>query len=148
MHNPMFKHFDIMVFDKEDLPVLVANVIRVHPFDKSRGLFYYQEVNKYAKRIGVEYVLIVAPSKMQLWSLSNDDILAEFDTATALAPYIGKEFTVEKVSKHYLKISVLIWLDNLVYPWKKSEVPCQEELEALGVLEQIEKGQVEFEVKE
>ena len=148
MHNPMFKHFDIMVFDKEDLPVLVANVIRVRPFDKSRGLFYYQEENKYAKRIGIEYMLIVAPSKMQLWNLSNDDILAEFDTATAFAPYIGEGFTVEKISKHYLKGLVIFWLENLIYSWKKTEAPYKEELEALGVLKQIEKGLVETEVKE
>ena len=137
-----------MVFDKEELPVLVANVIRVRPFDRSRGLFYYQQVHKYAKRMGIEYVLIVAPSKMQLWNSSNGDILAEFDTATALGPYIGKEFTVEKVSKHYLKISVMFWLENLIYPWKKTEAPYKEELETLGVLKLIENGQVETEVKE
>jgi hypothetical protein len=144
----MFKYFDIMVFDKDDLPILVAKVIKVRSLDKSTGLFYYQEVNKYAKRIGVEYVLIAAPDKMQLWNSSNEDILAELDTATALAPYIGKEFIVEKVSKHYLKFSVLFWLENLIYPWKKAEAPYKEELEALGVLKQIENGQVETEVKE
>ncbi len=144
----MLKHCDIMVFDKEDLPVLVAKVIRVRPFDKSRGLFYYQQIHKYAKRIGIEYVLIVAPSKIQLWNSSNEDILVEFDTATALRPYIGEEFTVEKVSKHYLKFSVIFWLENLMHPWKETEAPCKEELEALGVLKLIENGQVEFEVKE
>jgi hypothetical protein len=148
LYNPMFKYFDIMVFDKDDLPILVAKVIKVRSLDKSTGLFYYQEVNKYAKRIGVEYVLIAAPDKMQLWNSSNEDILAELDTATALAPYIGKEFIVEKVSKHYLKFSVLFWLENLIYPWKKAEAPYKEELEALGVLKQIENGQVETEVKE
>ena len=144
----MFKFCDIMVFDKEDLPVLVAEVIKIRPFDKSTGLFYYQRVQKYAKRIGVEYVLIVAPGKMQLWNSSNGEIFAEFDTATALGPYIGEEFTVEKVSKHYLKISVMFWLENLIYPWKKMEAPYKEELEALGVLKKIEKGYVEIKVKE
>lgn len=142
------KYCDIIVFDKEDLPVLVAKVIKVQPFDESTGLFYYQQIHKYAKRIGVEYVLIVVPSKIELWNSSNGKILAEFDTATALRPYIGKEFTVEKVSKDYLKISVVLWLDNLIYPWKETEAPYKKELAMLGVLKQIEKGKVDFEVKE
>lgn len=144
----MFKYWDIMVFDKEDLPVLVAKVIKVKPFNKERQLFYYQQVHKYAKRIGVEYVLIVAPSKMQLWDTSKEEILAEFDTAIALRPYIMKETTVERASKPYLRGLVIFWLDNLIYSWKKTEAPYKEELEALGVLKSIEKGYVEFGVKE
>ena len=147
MYNPMFKYFDIMVFDKEDLPVLVANVIRVRSLDKSTGLFYYQEIQKYAKRIGVEYVLIVAPSKMELWHSSNGDILAEFDTSTALGPYIGKEFTVGKVSKDYLKGLVMLWLDDLIFPWKEMEAPYKKQLKALGVLEQLENVQMKIEDK-
>ena len=143
----MFKYCDIMVFDKEDLPVLVARVIRVRPFDESRGLFYYQQVQKYAKRIGVEYVLIVAPSKMQLWNSSNGGISAEFDTTTALRPYIGKEFTVKEASKDYLKGLVTLWLDDLIFPWKEAEAPYKEELKALGILEQLDNVQMNIEDK-
>jgi len=143
----MFKYWDIMVFDKEDLPVLVAKVIKVKPFNKERQLFYYQRVHKYAKRIGVGYVLIVAPSKIQLWNPSNDEVLAEFDTAIALCPYIRKESTVEKVSKDYLKGLVMLWLDDLILSWKEEEAPYKEELKALGILEQLENVQMKIEDK-
>lgn len=144
----MSMSYKIVVSDKESFPVIVAEVIKVQPFDKSTGLFYYQEVHKYAERIGAKYVLIVAPSKMKLWDSSNGEILVEFDTAIALGPYIGKEFTLEEVSKHYLRVTLMLWFDDLIYPWKEAEAPYKKELEALGVLEQIEKGYVEIKVKE
>jgi len=92
-------------------------------------------------------VLIVAPSKMELWSSSNENILAEFDTAKALCPYIGKAFTLEEASEHYLKGLVALWLDDLIYPWKEAEAPYKKELETLGITKRIEKGYVEVEAK-
>lgn len=138
--------YDIVVFDKEDFPVLVAKVIRVKNFDEETRLFYYHEANQYAKRIGAYYVLVASPSKMELRKSSNGEKLAEFDTASALAPYIGKEFTVQGVSKHYLKGSVMLWLDDLIYPWKKTEAPYKKELKALGILEQLEDVRIRNEV--
>jgi len=140
------KYCDIVVLDKEDFPVLVVKVVRVRPFDEEARFFYYQEANKYAKRVGAEYVLIVAPSKMELRNSSNGEVLAEFDTATALHPYINKEFTVEKSSKDYIKGLVMLWLDNLVYPWKKTVPPYKEELKALGILERLGDVQLKTEV--
>lgn len=139
--------YDIVVFDKEDWAVLVVKVIRVKNFDEETKLFYYQEANKYAERMGADYVLVAAPSKMELRRSSSGKVLTEFDTVTALAPYIGKEFTLEEVSHHYLEGLVMLWLDDLIYPWKETEAPYKEELERLDILKRLEKGQVETEVK-
>lgn len=130
--------YDIVVFDKEDWAVLVVKVIRVKNFDEETKLFYYQEANKYAERMGADYVLVAAPSKMELRRSSSGKVLTEFDTVTALAPYIGEEFTVKEVSKHYLKVSIMLWLDDLIYPWKETEAPYKKELKSLGILEQLE----------
>lgn len=138
--------YDIVVFDKEDFPFLIAEAIKVLSFDESTSRFYYQQLSKHAKRIGADYILIVSPSKIELWN-SSDEKLAEFDTATALGPYIGKEFTLEEVSHHYLEGLVMLWLDDLIYPWKETEAPYKEELERLDILKRLEKGKVETEVK-
>lgn len=142
----MSKYCDLVVLDKEDFPILAVKVIRVRPFDEETRFFYYQEANKYAKRVGAEYVLVVAPSKMELRKSSNGEVLAEFDTATALQPYIHEEFTLEKVSKDYIKALVMFWLDSLVYPRKNAEVPYKEELKALGILERLGDVQLKTEV--
>ncbi len=136
------KYCDLVVLDKEDFPILAVKVVRVRPFDEERRFFYYQEANKYAKRVGAEYVLVVAPSKMELRNSSDGEVLAEFDTATALQPYIHEEFTLGKTSKDYIKVLVMLWLNNLVYPRKNAEVPYKEELKALGILERF--GDVQY----
>ena len=146
VYPELIKYCDFAVLDKEDFPVLVAKVIKVRLFDEDTGFFYYQEANKYAKRVGAEYVLIVTPSKMKLWRLSNGEVLAEFDTATALRPYINKEFTVEKSSKDYIKGLVMLWLDDLIYSWKEAEAPYKKELKSLGILERLEYVELETEV--
>jgi hypothetical protein len=63
-------------------------------------------------------------------------------TEKALKPY-SKLNNLNNAESDYLKILVELWLEDLILPWKKEVPPYSEELTQIGLVETIQKGQIE-----
>ena len=137
------KHYDLMVLDREDFPVMFVRVIRVDKFTDERRIHYFQQAQGYAKRLNADYVLVVSPFQMELWDSHTEKPITMFDTATALGPYSDGWGPVEKLSHHGLESLTHSWLNNVLFHWTGNEVPYKEELSKLGVVEKLKYGLIQ-----
>jgi hypothetical protein len=69
-----------------------------------------------------------------------------FKTAAVLSHY-DPEFGSKRIFEQYLGTLVEAWLRDLAYHWKSKVPPASEQLAAIGLLQQLEGGTTQAEVK-
>lgn len=133
-------HFDILVLNENDKPLLGAAVIKNIAAGKI-GYSYYHEAQEKAKQIGLKFLLIVSRNLIEVWDVSKKNMFCSLKTEKALKPY--SRVNINNAESDYLKILVELWLEDLILPWKKEAPPYREELTQIGLVETIKNGQIE-----
>ena len=134
-------HFDILVLNENDVPLLGAVVIKNIAAGKT-GYSYYHEAQERAKQIGLKFLLVVSRNLIEIWGVSKNNMFCSLKTEKALKPY-SRLNNLNNAESDYLKILVELWLEDLILPWKKEVPPYREELTQIGLVETIKNGQIE-----
>jgi hypothetical protein len=129
------KVHDIMVFDRDDFPVIVGRVTAIKRFTDEQRIYYFRQAQGWA-----EYVLVVSKSQIELWKSCTEESVATFDTKTALEPYNNGRNSFEKLNHDSIENLTLYWLNDVISHWKDDNVPYKEEFKKLGLVERLKYG--------